>query len=265
MDVTEGLEMRAGGGGKPDLAAYRDSAREQARINDLLRLAPARGRAALDVGARDGYLSLRLAGRFGKVVALDLERPLIDHPSVECVQGDATRLRFPDRAFDLVLCAEVLEHIPPERLRKACAELARVADRYVLIGVPYAQDIRVSRTTCRTCGAVNPPWGHVNAFDESSLELLFPGLKAETVAFVGENRDRTNAVSAWLTDRAGNPYGTYEQEEGCIRCGSKLLPPGRRNAAQRLAGFAAHLLRRGQGFFVSPRPAWIHILYSKPA
>jgi hypothetical protein len=266
MGPAEKLEMPTENpGNATDLAAYRNSERERDRVSELFRLIPASGRVAIDIGARDGFLSLLLAERFEKVVALDLESPQINHPAVECVKGDVTRLQFPDRTFDLVLCAEVLEHIPPDQLRKACAELARVAARHVVIGVPYDQDIRADRTTCRKCGGVNPPWGHVNTFDEMRLELLFPELKVEKILFVGETRDRTNAVSAWLTNLAGNPYGTYGQEEGCVHCGAKLVPPGRRNPARRLAGFLAHVLRRGQRLFLSPRPNWIHVLYSKPA
>ena len=264
MDVIA-QEITQAAGAQPDLTAYRNSEREKERIRELFRLVPEQGRTALDIGARDGFLSLRLADRFGKVTALDLELPRIDHPAVECVLGDVTRLEFPDRAFDLVLCAEVLEHIPTDKLRRACAEISRVAGRHVVIGVPYNQDIRVDRTTCRACGGKNPPWGHVNSFTELNLEMLFPELEVERILFVGETRDRTNAVSAFLTDLAGNPYGTYDQEEGCIHCGEKLVPPARRNAAQRVAGLAAHLLRRLQRRFSAPRANWIHVLYRKPS
>jgi len=54
------------------LREYRRRSAEQARIASLFELLPARGHAALDVGARDGYLSLQLAQRFDKVVALGL-------------------------------------------------------------------------------------------------------------------------------------------------------------------------------------------------
>jgi len=95
-----------------DLAAYRASAAEQQRSADLFALLPRRGSTALDIGARDGYLARKLAERFNRVVALDLEKPVIDHPRVEAVQGDVTALQFADNEFDAILCAEVLEHIP---------------------------------------------------------------------------------------------------------------------------------------------------------
>jgi len=93
---------------------------------------------------------------FDEVTALDLEKPTISHDKIACVQGDIINLDFDDNTFDLVFCAEVLEHIPPHLLERATSELSRVSREFLLIGVPYKQDIRVGRTTCYSCGAKNP-------------------------------------------------------------------------------------------------------------
>src|SRR5262245_25964629 len=85
-----------------NLSAYRRSPREQSRIKDLLGHAPTSGTRALDVGARDGYLSRLLARRFEHVVALDLEPPPVRHPRVQPLLGDARALAFHDRTFDFV-------------------------------------------------------------------------------------------------------------------------------------------------------------------
>lgn len=248
-----------------DLAAYRHSEREQARTSDLLALMPAGGRLALDVGARDGHLSKLLAERYETVVALDLARPAIDHPRVTPIQGDACNLAFADRTYDLVVCSEVLEHIPPSMLGRACAEISRVAKSAVVIGVPYKQDIRFGRTTCRGCGRANPPWGHVNAFDEGRLQGLFGTLNLSTTTYVGSTRDATNVLAAALMDFAGNPYGTYGQEEGCVHCGAELSPPAERTFAQKLATRAAFVAQRMQAAVTRPRGNWIHMRFDKAA
>ena len=46
---------------------------------------------------------------------------------MDCVQGDITALEFPTDFFDIVVCTEVLEHIPSDKLARACPELSRVA------------------------------------------------------------------------------------------------------------------------------------------
>lgn len=128
----------------------------------------------LEIGARDGYLSRRLAEHFTEITALDLEKPEWEFPGVTPVAGDVTGLQFPDDAFDCALCTEVLE--PISALEQACRELVRLTRHEILIGMPFRQDTRVGRTTCRQCGKVNPPWAHVNTFDEQKLRRLFPGI-----------------------------------------------------------------------------------------
>lgn len=242
---------------------YRESERERERTADLIRLLPAGGAWALDVGARDGYFSLLLAERFRRVTALDLEQPTITHKRIHCKKGDITDLDFHSDSIDFVFCAEVLEHVPTQLLKKACSELSRVTANYILIGVPYKQDIRVGRTTCYTCGKKNPPWGHVSVFDEHRLRLLFPKFKIEKLSFVGIRNAATNGFSAFLMDLAGNPYGTYHQDEPCVHCGGKLKRPPERNFPQKIFTRLAFYARNIQKPFVTTHPNWIHILFKK--
>lgn len=246
-----------------DLADYRSTASEKDRIADLLAMIPPRGGTALDVGARDGFISKLLVNHFSKVVALDLTQPDIDHDRVTCVQGDITGLEFVNGSFDLVFCAEVLEHIPTHLLGTACQELARVSKDYLLIGVPYKQDIRLGRTTCASCGKYNPPWGHVNRFDEKSLTKLFPGLRVVKQSFVGVESAQTNGLSCALMDLAGNPYGTYVQDEPCIHCGGKIGEPRERSLWQKVLTKVAFIALGLQKPFLKPHANWIHLLLQK--
>lgn len=245
------------------LTEYRNSAAEQQRTADLLRLSPEKGQEALDIGARDGYFSLLFADRFEKVTALDLSKPNISHPKIHCLQGDAAHMSFPANSFDFVFCAEVLEHIPPPILPQVCQEIERVASQRILIGVPYKQDIRVGRTTCYTCGKKNPPWGHFNSFDEARIAELFKECEIDIVTFVGVTKEQTNLISVALMDFAGNPYGTYHQEEPCVYCGNSLLPPPNRNFSQRVATKLAVYVQRFAQLSAKPRGNWMHVLLRK--
>nr|WP_315183559.1 class I SAM-dependent methyltransferase [uncultured Albidiferax sp.] len=241
----------------------RNSLTDRERVADLMALLPADVQTALDIGARDGYLSRQLADRYAQVTALDLEPPQVNDPRVQCVQGDATALQFGDGTFDLLLCAEVLEHIPSALLPQVCAELARVAARYIVVGVPYRQDIRQGRSTCQRCGGKNPPWGHVNRFDEARLQALFPAYTVQRQTLVGVAEPGTNAVSAWLMDRAGNPFGTYIQDEPCIHCGADLQPPPARSLPQKLCTRLAVQLQKAQAACTPRHANWIHMLLAK--
>jgi SAM-dependent methyltransferase len=243
-------------------ATLRKTSQEQERIADLFRLIPARGERALDAGAWDGYLATRLADRYDHVVALDLNPPTVGHERVECVQGDVAALKYADNSFDLVLCTEVLEHVPADRLSLACVELARVTRRHLIIGVPYEQDLRLGQTTCITCGRRNPPWGHVNSFSLEKLRRLFSGLRVETTSLVGRITRSTNPLAVAVTDLAGNPRGSYAQEQGCVHCGSKLVAPRWRPMTMALTALGL-ALQRPTVWWTGSKPGWLHAHFVK--
>jgi hypothetical protein len=159
----------------------------------------------------------------------------------------------------------VLEHIPTDLLGQACRETGRVAKHAVLVGVPYKQDRRMGATLCVFCGRENPCWGHVNDFDETKLKRLFGGLTAIRTSFVGQTKDRTNVVSAYLMRKARNPWGTYEQDEACVHCGNKLIKPNGRTVIESVYARVASTLNYAQSMFVPWRPIWIHMVFQKAA
>lgn len=237
--------------------------RERERISSLVQLTPLDATTVLDVGARDGCVACPLADRGAQVTAIDLDQPTFIHPHVTTGIGDARQLAFSDRSFNAIVCAEVLEHIAPDQLPRIASEFKRVAANYILIGVPFEQDLRVGRTRCRACGAVNPPWGHVNSFGVETLDRLFGGFHRERVEYVGSAKQGTNALSAALYAAAGFPYGTYEQIEPCIQCGAALVEPPAPNVLQRASNKAAHLLDLAWHACTRARPLWVHVLYAR--
>jgi hypothetical protein len=236
---------------------------EGSRIDSLLRLIPPGG-SLLEIGARNGYMTRSLARGRSELVALDLQCPRLDLPGVTCVAGDARALAFEADRFDVVLAAEVLEHIPPADLAGACGELARVARRHVVIGVPFAQDLRVARTRCAHCGTINPAYGHVNRFLLEDLGRLFHPLRAAIVEHVGRTRERTNSVSDALMRMAGYPWGSYGQDEPCIACGESVGPAPRQSLGSRILTGLAHRLDLALQRRTPPRPKWLHVCFDKP-
>ena len=222
---------------------------------------PSEATIVLEIGARHGDITRRLAERFERVTALDLSMPKFTIAGVEAVAGNVEALQFSEDSFDCVVCTEVLEHVP--NVAEAARELARVSRKYVFVGVPYRQDTRVGRTTCITCGKISPTYGHINSFDENRVKELFPGLRTVTLEYCSENTERTNALSAWLQDLGLNPYGTYEQQEPCIFCGSKLIRPGKASLARRVASASGARLYEFQRRFRKPLPTWILLLLQK--
>jgi SAM-dependent methyltransferase len=244
-----------------DTKEYRASEDERARTSDLLWLLPKNRQSVLDIGARDGHFSALLTEYFSQVTALDLQKPRFEIPRVVNVAGDVTKLDFASDSFDCVFCTEVLEHIPD--VQRACNEIVRVAKHEVIIGVPFKQDIRVGRCSCHACGKINPPWGHVNSFDSRKLAKLFPGLRLISTSFVGSTRESTNFLCTFLMDLAGNPWGTYNQEEPCIYCEIQMKPPETRRLWQKGFSGLAVRINRLQSLCTKPYAKWVHLLFSK--
>ena len=97
----------------------------------------------LDVGCGEAVLthkwSQRLAPR--RVVGIDLEDPAIQAewatrqaPNLEYRVMKAERMPFADDEFDVATAIEVLEHVPDPA--HTIAEMARVAQRWLLVSVP---------------------------------------------------------------------------------------------------------------------------------
>lgn len=94
----------------------------------------------LDAGSGEGVVMASLKNGFSaEFVGLDLDYGRLVEArkrlaAIPLVSGDVHTLPFPDDAFDLVICLEVLEHVGgPSR---AISELHRVTRRFLLASVP---------------------------------------------------------------------------------------------------------------------------------
>ncbi|MGH2961616.1 MAG: class I SAM-dependent methyltransferase [Solirubrobacterales bacterium] len=115
-------------------AGYWATRRDFAYYREVVHLArghaPAGG-AVLDVGANETEVLERLDW-FGRRVAVDV-REIPSRPGVEAIVADFEEFE-PDAPFDLVLCLQVLEHIPdPAPFARRLLDCARIA----IVSVPY--------------------------------------------------------------------------------------------------------------------------------
>lgn len=103
----------------------------------------------LDAGCGEGFTTRTLKASFpeSSTTGVDQDKDAIrfakeKDPASTYSLGDVTSLQFENNKFDLVICNEVLEHLPqPE---KAIQELLRVTKTYLIISVPHEPYFRIS-------------------------------------------------------------------------------------------------------------------------
>jgi SAM-dependent methyltransferase len=153
---------------------------------DFRRLTLASGDRVLDIGCGSGRHVAAFARRSGVFVVgadrrgkalADCRTRMALEASMAGVSGcwalagaDVLALPFADAAFDLVLCSEVLEHVPDHR--RAAAELARVLKpgKSLVVSVPRNYPERL-------CWALSESYrsasgGHVRIYTEAALGRL---------------------------------------------------------------------------------------------
>jgi SAM-dependent methyltransferase len=141
--------------------------------------------------------------------------------------GDAFRLPFADGSFDVVICSEVLEHLPD--YRAALDELDRVleAGGTLAVSVPRSGPERV-------CWALSEEYhqvegGHVRVFDRADLRAAIEGK-----GFAFRDREYAHAFHApywwlkclwWDRDQAGDPPAPLSAYERFLEWAEFEAPP----------------------------------------
>ncbi len=96
---------------------------------------------SLDVGCATGFLVDVLRERGVEAEGCDVSRFAIDHASPGAVGHIRMAnlfdgLPWPDQAFELITALEILEHLPPDQVHIALAELHRVCGGYLYATIP---------------------------------------------------------------------------------------------------------------------------------
>jgi SAM-dependent methyltransferase len=112
-------------------------------------VAPLPIHTVLDVGCAEGFVlnALRQTRPDLSVAGLDFDDAALGRgrrmfPDMPLAQADILRVPCPTSAFDLVLCTEVLEHLPDPAA--GLRELGRVSRQYCLLSVPHEPFFRLS-------------------------------------------------------------------------------------------------------------------------
>jgi len=175
----------------------------------------------LDVGCGDGAITNELA-RHWRVTGVDSSRAALAHVEGEAVLASAEKLPFAPRSFDLVMSSQMLEHLEDPTYEQAVAELRRVADRYLLISVPYCEDLGMRVVRCPRCSWRGHVWGHRRRFSVESLLRDLRGFEAVHVQAFGDLQDPPwpRPLVALFHNLLHGFYTSGGQSPLCERCGN---------------------------------------------
>lgn len=235
------------------------SAVEAERIEATVAMIPADVGTVIDVGCGDGRILERLPRRL-KSIGVDYSHRSVGELAGAGLCASSEDLPFADRSFDLALCCEVLEHLPDGMFQRTLRELGRIARGYVLISVPYKEDLRLRRTRCNECGAMFHVWGHVRRFTNRRLKGLLDGFVVASTRYVGKRAPCHFPVVVALNQRYGGRWAEWERTSICLQCGNTVFQRAPRNAITMACGLINLLTARAVPV---SRKNWIVALYTR--
>lgn len=152
-----------------------DDESNRTRISNTASMIPKGVSSLLDVGCGNGIFAQYLSQSFPKirVTCVDRSETALTHVKTNKLLGEVSAIPVGDRLFEVVTCLQVLEHIPENNYSKALAELARVSLKYLLISVPYREDLLKNATICPNCKTRFNADLHLRSYDDLIIRNLF--------------------------------------------------------------------------------------------
>ena len=174
----------------------------------------------LDAGCGNGAIANSLVGF--DVTAMDRSVEALKYvKNAKKIQGSLDNIPFKDNSFDLVICSDVLEHLPEDIYKKTIAELKRVSKKYILIISPNNEDLCANQSKCIKCGTVFHMNWHINSFCIDDIICDFRDDFAPVLySFFGDKWASEPSIKYTLARTTGRGYKHWENAI-CPMCGSK--------------------------------------------
>ncbi|MBS3152075.1 class I SAM-dependent methyltransferase [Candidatus Woesearchaeota archaeon] len=103
------------------------------QIDSILKIKNIEGKKILEIGVGNKFVSNYLKDLGLNIKTCDMNKNL--KPDFV---ADIKKMPFKDNQFDVVVCFEVLEHMPFKEALEGLKEMRRVTSEYVIFSVPYS-------------------------------------------------------------------------------------------------------------------------------
>lgn len=159
------------------------------RFAETVKLIPSDTKTLLDAGCGNGIFGKILARDLPDLDVLGVDRSLtaLQFAGDKTVQGGVDSLPVGDASYDCVSCLQVIEHLPVDVFEKTISELARVAGKYIIVGVPFDEATEKNVTQCPQCRTIFNCDLHLRRFSADTMVKLFSevGFKHVSSVFPG--------------------------------------------------------------------------------
>lgn len=166
-----------------------NDAANRLRIKKTIDLIPTDVHTLVDLGCGNGVFLNNLISQKPQLDLLGIERSeaALKYVKTKKMQESISEISLQNRSFDCVSCLEVIEHLPVGIYEKALEEITRISSKYVIISVPYRENLRESFNTCPFCESSFSYELHLRSFNDNQMvELLKPfGFKCISKEYLG--------------------------------------------------------------------------------
>lgn len=150
------------------------STSEQKRINFFLSKIPISNRV-LDLGCADGRIIDKINAAYK--IGIDFVIQPLQDVKTKVYASNISNLPFDDNSFDLVISSEVLEHLDTKPFISALKEMNRVSSKYIIISVPYREQLIQLLAHCSNCKKYYHAFLHKRSFSDNDFREFFPDFK----------------------------------------------------------------------------------------
>ena len=189
---------------------------EVERIDIVNKYIPDDVKTILDAGCGNGAISNYL--ECFDITAMDRSEEALKYVKNKAIQGSLDNLPFEDNSFDMVMCSDVLEHLPDEIYKQTIKEFKRVSKKYILIISPNSEDLEANQSKCYKCGTVFHMNWHIRSISVNDIVNNFrDDFSPVYYSYFGERWASEPKIKYTLARTTGRGY-KYWENAVCPMC-----------------------------------------------
>ncbi len=200
--------------------AYSKNINETARAKEIVSYVPDDAKTVLDIGCGNGIVTNMINKEF--VLGMDFAIIPLRNVNKNAIRASIDSIPLKENKFDLIIMTEVLEHLSDQIYTKAVQEINRLKAKYLLITVPFEENLESEQCKCGSCGFIFNASHHYRRFSEQWYVEEFPDYDAQFVKY-STYKIPLNPYIIQLKHQCGL-YSDFKNGS-CPKCGGRPSSP----------------------------------------